>query len=188
MGRLPRRRTTIAVLLLSLVATACGGDPGPAADASDGAAGAGATEDAAAATADGTEPAGCTIATTAEVEEATGFTVLGAEELYGGCRWSIEGVDEDVLEPAISWQPFDGGQVDSQRQAGEAGMDVTDLPGIGDEAFSLASGAGDHPLGEVWVRVGDVSFRVTNEFSTGRYAGSLDHQAGLAALVADRLG
>lgn len=171
-GRRPARLAVVVVLAATL--GACGGDA-PSGDDP-------------AATAEAAAAGGCALVSAEEVEVATGFTVLGQEEQYDGCRWTIEQVDPDVLESAISWQPFDGAQLDSQRQAGEAGMDVADLDGIGDEAISLSNHTGDHPLGEVWVRVGDTSFRITNEFSTARYAGSLDTQAALAAVVADKLG
>lgn len=136
----------------------------------------------------GTGGDGCALVAVEEVEAATGFTVTGQEDLFGGCRWTIEQVDPDMLESAISWQPFDAEQIDSQRQAGEVGMDVADIPGIGDEAITVGAQAGDNPMGEVWVRVGETSFRVTNEFSTARYAGSLDRQTALAALIAAKLG
>ncbi len=176
----PRTPRALAVAVLALLVTACGGDD-PAATAAD---------DSAAAAADPAGPGdapGCDIASPAEVEAATGFTVTGQEDFVGGCRWLIEQVDEDVLESAIGWQPFDGATLDQQRGAADAGMDVTDLPGIGDEAIAVTGGRGDHPLGEVWVRVGDTAFRITNQFATGRYAEAIEKQTALAELVAEKL-
>ena len=135
---------------------------------------------------DATAP-GCTVASPAQVEAATGYTVIGQEEFDGGCRWQLEPVEQDVIEAAISWQPWSIENFQGQRQADQAGMDVTEVDGIGDEAFTVSSDTGDHPLGEVWVRVGDTAFRITNEFSTARMEGSLEVQQALAAVVAEAL-
>ena len=186
MGRRIGTRGAFVVAALVVGVGGCGGGDDASTTPADDDAG---TEAAAAdvTAGNGDEAPGCELVSPDEVEAATGFTVLGQEEQYGGCRWTIEQVDEDVLESAISWQPFDGAQIDGQRAAGDAGMDVEDLADIGDEAIVVSQSAGDHPLGEVWVRVGDTSFRITNEFSTARYAESLEKQAALAAVVAETL-
>lgn len=135
---------------------------------------------------DGGAP-GCAVASPEEVEAATGYTVLGQEDFHGGCSWKLEPVEEDVIEAAISWQPWSVENFEAQRDAAQAGMDVTEVDGVGDDAFIVSSHDGDHPLGEVWVRVGETAFRITNEFSTARMAGSLDVQQALAAVVAEGL-
>lgn len=181
-GMRPRTGTRVAVVLagLAIGLGGCGGGDEPDAPSANG-------DGAVAEDLTAGDAPGCDLVSPEEVEAATGFTVLGQEEQYGGCRWTIEQVDQDVLESAIAWQPFDGAQIDGQRAAGDAGMDVEELANIGDEAIVVSQSAGDHPLGEVWVRVGDTSFRVTNEFSTARYAQSLEKQTALAAVVAEAL-
>ena len=178
-----RGAAALAVLVLGL--GACGGDD---TTSEDGGAATGAADAAAEAGAGAGGAPGCDLVSPEEVEAATGLTVLGSEDLSGGCRWLVEQVDEDVLESAIGYQPFDGAQLDQQRSAGDAGMDVTELSGIGDEAIAVTGGRGDHPLGEVWVRVGDTSFRVVNQFATGRYAGAIEKQTALAEVVAEAMG
>lgn len=134
-----------------------------------------------------TGAAGCALVADDEVEATTGLTVLGHEDFGGGCTWFVEGVDEDVVDPAISWQPWSVANYDAQKQADQAGMDVGDVPGVGDEAFWVGSANDGNAYGEVWVRVGDRAFRITNQFSTPGHAGAMDLQVALAREVADAL-
>lgn len=172
-GRVARHGAVLAALLMAL--GACGGGDTP------GAAPTGAE------VADDRAAPGCAVASPAEVEAATGYTVVGHEDFHGGCRWKLEPVEDNVIEAAISWQPWSIENFEAQREAAQAGMDVTEIHGVGDDAFIVSSHNGDRPLGEVWVRVGDTAFRITNEFSTARMEGSLDVQQALAAVVAEAL-
>lgn len=131
----------------------------------------------------------CTVVDVDTVESATGFTVISADE-QGGCRWSIESVDPAVPEGstvAISWLPQTKRQFDIQREVGpsvDSSLLYDDIPSVGDAAYwQGVEGSG---LGEVWVQLDQISFRVVNEYATPSYEGPIrEPMTALAAEIAD---
>lgn len=133
----------------------------------------------------------CTVITPEEVETATGFTVLDAQEV-GGCEWTIESFDPDIPEGSavsISWLPMMKRQPDIQREAGpraDSGLIYEDLE-IGEAAYW--QGYENFPLGEVWVQLDQLSFRVVNQFTTPSYEGDTrSPMVALASAIAESVG
>lgn len=127
----------------------------------------------------------CAVLAEDQVAAATGLTVIGSEDLGNvGCRWFVERVDEDVLaDDAISWQPFRAEQFAAQKDALDQGLQGEPIEGLGNDALFIGPGT----LGEVWVLVDDLSFRVGNQFAGGNYDGRTA-QLGLAQALVDALG
>lgn len=186
-ARLEGRHRWPLLVALGAVLAGCGqGDPPQAVPV----AGDAQTTDAVTGTADPSPDdtaAACLVASADAVAAATGLTVVGHEEWFGGCRWRIEPVEDEVADAAISWQPLSLPDFEDPRQTDPSGTAITEVPDLGDDAYVMSEETGHHPVGLVFVRVGDQAFRVANEFTTGRTPGSIDTQQALAALIAESL-
>lgn len=192
------------MVVLSLVAMGCGSDGGgdptgggsagatapPAATAASGDADAGAGSGdqgggASVVDSSGSVAAPCSVLTEQEVADATGLVVTGSEDRGAeGCRWYVERVDPDIVaDDAISWQPFRAEQFGSQKDALEQGLEGEQIEGLGNDALFV----GPATIGEVWVLLDDLSFRVGNQFAFGNLDGRPAQEA-LARALVDALG
>ncbi len=123
----------------------------------------------------------CAVLTEAEVSAATGLTVRGTEDQGPiGCAWFVDNVDPDIIaDDAITWQPFPPEQFAFQQDAIDQGLEGEEIAGLGSGALYIGSEA----LGEVWVSLDDLSFRVGNQFAFGNYDARPAQEALAAALV-----
>jgi len=123
----------------------------------------------------------CAVLTEAEVAAATGLVVIGSEDEPNlGCRWFVENVDLDIIgDDAITWQPFPVEQYEFQEQAVEQGLDGEHIADLGNGAAYI----GTDMLGEVWVSLDELSFRVGNQFAFGNYDARPAQEALAAAIV-----
>jgi hypothetical protein len=127
----------------------------------------------------------CDVLSEDAVSAATGLTVTGTEDQGPlGCVWFVEKVDPDILaDDAITWQPFPPEQFAAQQQAIDQGLDGEEIPGLGNAAVFI----GTEALGEVWVSLDELSFRVGNQFAFGNYDARPAQEA-LARALVDTLG
>lgn len=201
------------VLVLGLVATACGGVSDlvddqlasqlEAESSDDGSAGFGSgssDSDGGSDSADPGDPAafrlgrgawenGCTVLTTDDVATATGFDVLEAREGIG-CSWVIAEVDPDIIsEPMIGFEPMTTRQYDVQQEiamTGSGGIVAEPIEGLGSQAFWRGQESSGH--GEVWVQTDQIGFRITNLFASPGFTGDTrTPMEALAAAVVDAL-
>ena len=123
----------------------------------------------------------CRVLTEDEVAAATGLTVIGFEEEPGfGCTWFVENIDPSIIaDDAITFRPYPAAQFDAQRAAIDQGLDGEEIVGLGDDAVYI----GTETLGGVWVRVGDLSFEVGNQFAFSNVDGRPYQEALAKAIV-----
>jgi len=201
-----RRLIVLATSILVVAATACGGDTadpegGPAATGDVGETPADDSGDTVSSDPGGDAGAfrlgqagwenACVVLGQDEVAEATGFTVMGAKEM-GGCGWSIEPIDQNIVEGAessIGWLPMQSWLFDVQRESAplaDSSITIETVVGIGAAAFW--QGIEGSPHGEMWVQLDQLSFRVVNQFATFAYEGdSRTPMEALARALADSL-
>jgi hypothetical protein len=177
------RRATITIACL-LIAACTSGSP-----AVTGATGSsnmtpGSTQPAASQRDGGNSTDGCTIATDSEVAQATGLQIAGHANSGAGCTWSVAGAEPGAT-PFIEYlvDTAEGFQSNKTSSA-EAGMNVTDVSAVGDEAYTRGVRGGPAVV-DYWVRVGSRAFHINASVAPDVDLATVEQS--LAELIAGRI-